>query len=236
MFSGWGWYVDARLSIVALLWGRGCRCQGGVAALMLRCCYVLADNQDCQQSSEHCRCTEKHVPKESCNLALQIAMKQRSCRGCRGWTDEKMASTASQAACPYIYICIYIYIYICIYIYTRTCIWAISNKSQVWWWTTSSTGSLGSLSASSPLATVRCGEVWRHWIRIAMVLGSSRTFQTSMWLWSVRQHDKESLRLLGAYPTCCSLFLGSSTTSPSIHGCKIWTIASSARSPPACRT
>ena len=70
-FAGWGCYVDVP-------W-------------LQRRCYV------CKQSCKHCLCTEEHVPKESCKLALQIVMKQRSCRD---WTDEKMAleATANQAA------------------------------------------------------------------------------------------------------------------------------------------
>ena len=95
-------YIDARWLL---------RCQGGFATLMLRLCYVFTDNQDCKHPSKHCRRTENHDPKESCELALQIAMKQSSCRG---WTDEKMAleATANQGACPYVYIYIYIHIYI----------------------------------------------------------------------------------------------------------------------------
>ena len=65
-------YIDARWLL---------RCQGGFATLMLRLCYVFTDNQDCKQPSKHCRRTENHVPKESCELALQIAMKQSSCHG-----------------------------------------------------------------------------------------------------------------------------------------------------------
>ena len=38
-------------------------------------------NQDCKRSSKHCRCTEKHVPSDSCKLARQIATTRRSCLG-----------------------------------------------------------------------------------------------------------------------------------------------------------
>ena len=61
-------------------------------------------NQDCKRSSKHCRCTEKHVPSDSCKLARQIATTRRSCLG---WREEKVPfeAMANQAAW-------YIYIYI----------------------------------------------------------------------------------------------------------------------------
>ena len=64
-FSGWGCYVDARWLL---------RCQGGFATLMLRRCYVFTNNQDCKQSSQHCRCTENHVPKELCEQSKEAGL------------------------------------------------------------------------------------------------------------------------------------------------------------------
>ena len=113
--SGWRCYVDA---------GSLLRFEGGVATLMLDDCYVFRGAtlilrfatlpQECRQSSQHCRCKGNHVPKESCELALQIAMKQR---GCRGRTDEKIAleALANQAAFLHTFL-YFIHMYITVYI------------------------------------------------------------------------------------------------------------------------
>lgn len=65
--TGWGCCVTAMSS------GSGCY----VPAIII----CFQGFQDCKRSSEQCSCTEKHVPTESCELAVQIAMTQRSCRG-----------------------------------------------------------------------------------------------------------------------------------------------------------
>ena len=76
---------------------------------MLRRCYVFTGNQDCQQSSEHCRCTEKHVPKESCKLALQIAMKQRNKLPWLNWWKNGIGGDGKPGGLP-VYMYIYVYI------------------------------------------------------------------------------------------------------------------------------